>query len=87
MGEPSPSLGKINQMNMVGLEAKIASLNEEQQRLGARLEHLQAQDPAPEEKIKALIELMGRLKALAVAAAERLAGKAERKAAREQGQL
>lgn len=85
MGEPSPSLAKINTMNMAKLTEKIAMLEEEEARVGAKLKRLQAVDPLPEVKIKAVTELLARLDALKKAAAERLAGKAERKAAREQG--
>ena len=84
LGEPSPSLAKINEMNMAKLEAKIASLTEEQVRMVARLERLRGVEPLPEEKIKQLEELLVRLNALKAAAEERLAGKAERKALREQ---
>ncbi|MEM6854399.1 MAG: hypothetical protein AAF593_08320 [Planctomycetota bacterium] len=85
LGEPSPSLAKINAMNMEKLAAKIASLQEEQQRMQAKLDRLLARDPAaPEEKITQAKETLVRLKALEDAAAKRLAGKAERKAMREQ---
>ena len=85
LGEPSPSLAKINAMNMEKLAAKIASLQEEQQRMQAKLDRLLARDPAaPEEKITQAKETLTRLKALEDAAAKRLAGKAERKAMREQ---
>jgi len=85
LGEPSPSLLKINAMNMEKLIAKIASLREEQQRMAAKLERLVARDPAaPEEKITQAKETIVRLKALEEAATIRLKGKAERKAMREQ---
>ncbi len=87
MGEPSPSLAKINTMNMAKLTEKIAMLEEEEVRVGAKLDRLKAVDPLPETKIKAVIELLARLDALKKLAAERLAGKAERKAAREQGRM
>lgn len=85
LGEPSPSLAKINGMNMEKLAAKIASLREEQARMAAKLERLEARDPAtPAEQIEMAKATLVRLKALEDAAAERLAGKAERKALREQ---
>lgn len=84
LGEPSPSLAKINGMNMEKLTAKIASLQDEQQRMNAKLEKLLARDPAPDEQIEQAKTTLVRLKALEAAAAERLAGKAERKAMREQ---
>jgi hypothetical protein len=87
LGEPSPSLAKINTMNMVKLAEKITQLEEEQTRVGAKLSRLEVIDPLPDEKIKAVKELLARLAALKDAAEKRLAGKAERKAAREQGRL
>jgi hypothetical protein len=84
LGEPSPSLAKINTMNMVKLTEKIGQLEEEETRVGAKLSRLQAVDPLPETKIAAVKDLLARLDALKKAASERLAGKAERKAAREQ---
>jgi predicted house-cleaning noncanonical NTP pyrophosphatase (MazG superfamily) len=89
LGEPSPSLAKINAMNMAQLTEKIASLDEELARVSAKLERLEQQDDKPEEKIKTVIELISRLKALKIIAEKRLAEKAERKAAydaKQQGQ-
>lgn len=83
LGEPSPSLAKINTMNMAKLTAKIASLKEEALRMAAKLERLEAQDPPNPEKIKQAQMTITRLQALEKAAAERLAGKIERKAMRE----
>ncbi len=87
LGEPSPSLAKINTMNMAKLTEKIAQLEEEEARVGAKLSRLEAVTPVPEVKIAAVKDLLARLDALKKAAAERLAGKAERKAAREQGRM
>lgn len=85
LGEPSPSLAKINSMNMEKLAAKIVSLKEEQTRMAAKLERLLARDPAaPEDKVTQAKETLVRLKALEDAATTRLTGKAERKAMREQ---
>ncbi len=85
LGEPSPSLAKINEMNMAKLEVKIASLAEEEKQLVTRLQRLNELDPPPADKIKTVSELLKRLVALKAAAEERLAGKAKRKAEREQG--
>lgn len=74
-------------MNMAKLTEKIAQLTEEQERVGAKLTRLEAVTPRPDEKIKAVKELLARLAALKEAAQTRLDGKAERKAAREQGRL
>ncbi len=84
LGEPSPSLAKINTMNMAKLTEKIAQIEEEQTRVGAKLSRLEQVDPLPEPKIKELKDLLVRLAALKEAAETRLAGKAQRKAAREQ---
>lgn len=83
LGEPSPSLAKINGMNMEKLAAKIASLKDEQLRMNGKLEKLLARDPAPADKIEQAKATLVRLEALEKAATERLAGKAERKAMRE----
>ncbi len=87
LGEPSPSLAKINTMNMAKLTEKITQIEEEEARVSAKLSRLEVLDPLPDEKIKAVKNLLARLAALKEAAATRLAGKAERKAAREQGRL
>jgi uncharacterized small protein (DUF1192 family) len=87
MGEPSPSLAKINTMNMAKLTEKIAQLTEEQERVGAKLSRLEVVNPRPDEKIKAVKDLLARLAALKQAAQTRLDGTAQRKAAREQGRM
>ncbi len=84
LGEPSPSLAKINTMNMAKLQEKIASLKDEQVRMAAKLQKLVARDPAPTEQIEAAKASLARLKALEEAATQRLLGKAERKALRDQ---
>ena len=84
LGEPSPSLAKIKTMNMVKLEAKIQSLREERTRMQAKLEKLQARDPLPADKIKLGHDTIERLNALEAFATDKLRGKAERKAEREQ---
>ena len=85
LGEPSPSLAKINEMNIVKLTAKIASLAEEEAQLVKRLTRLNELDPPPADKIQTVTDLLKRLVALKAAAEERLAGKLKRKAEREQG--
>ena len=83
LGEPSPSLAKINTMNMAKLQEKIDSLHEEQQRMQAKLDRLVTRDPQPTEKVEQAQATLARLKALEEAAAQRLAGKQERKAIRD----
>lgn len=85
MGEPSPSLAKINTMNMAKLAEKIAALESEQAELTARLERLKQLDPPPAKKIKTVTDLHERLVALHAAATKRLQEKATRKAIRERG--
>ena len=89
LGEPSPSLAKINTMNMAKLTEKIAQLTRDRGPLVAKLEKLQAKEdpPASPEEIKRTELLIARLDALKQAAQERLDGKAERKALREAGKL
>ena len=86
LGEPSPSLAKINGMNMEKLAAKILSLRDEQLRLNGKLEKLLQREGEEDvaEKIEQAKLNLERLKALEAAATERLAGKAQRKAQREQ---
>lgn len=76
-------------MNMVKLEAKIAMLTNDRVPLVTKLEKLKAKadPPADPAEIQRTEHLIARLDALKEAAAQRLAGKAERKAAREAGQL
>ena len=83
-GEPSPSLAKINVMNIVKLEAKIAHLVAEQNLIVDRLKRLQAHEPHPIEQIGRLEEQQNRLKVLEHAARERLEEKVRRKAAWEE---
>ncbi len=86
LGEPSPSLAKINAMNMVKLVAKIEQLVNEQTALSKRIERLEALDQRPEEQIARTGEQLDRLKVLEKAARDRLGEKAKRKAAWEQKQ-
>ena len=80
LGEPSPSLAKINRMNMVKLEAKIEQLVEEQSLVTKRLERLTCRDPVPTEQVERTREQLDRLVALEKAARERLELKTKRKA-------
>ncbi|GAB4109448.1 MAG: hypothetical protein Kow00105_18150 [Phycisphaeraceae bacterium] len=72
-------------MNMAKLVEKIAQLEEEESRVAAKIVRLEAVEPIPEAKIKSLKELLARLATLRQLAQKRLDGKAQRKAAREQG--
>lgn len=84
LGEPSPGLAKINSMSTSKLQDKIASLDAEHALLETRLTRLRALDPQPTEKITTIEKLQERLVALRTVATERLKGKLERKALREQ---
>jgi len=84
LGEPSPALAQINGMNMAKLELKISSLKSERLPLEKKLERLEAIDPPPTERIEKAKLLITRLKTLEDLAKERLDGKAQRKALREQ---
>jgi len=85
LGEPSPSLAKINKMNMAKLAEKIASLESELQDLATRLDRLKALDPPPAEKIATVTDLQQRLTALHEAASKRYQEKAARKAIHDRG--
>ncbi|MEM1097829.1 MAG: hypothetical protein AAGH92_03460 [Planctomycetota bacterium] len=87
LGEPSPSLAKINAMNMAKLEAKIAALAADRVHLVNKAKKIHAAEPLDEAKLKMTLDLIERLDALKAAAEERLAGKAKRKALREAGKL
>ena len=78
MGEPSPSLAKINRMNMQQLAERIKALETESAHLSAKIERLSQVEPRDDEKIAALTEQKARLAALADVARKRLSGKAER---------
>jgi len=80
LGEPSPALAKIATMNTAKLEAKIASLDVELDRVTAKLGRLAGQDDPPAEKIEAAKLLAQRLSALKEIAAKRLTEKRQRKA-------
>jgi predicted RNase H-like nuclease (RuvC/YqgF family) len=79
MGEPSPSLTRINRMNMRELADRIETLEREQSHLTAKIERLKAVDPPDAERIAALTTQVARLAALTDVARKRLAGKTERR--------
>ncbi|MEM1445308.1 MAG: hypothetical protein AAGF84_04580 [Planctomycetota bacterium] len=87
LGEPSPSLAKINAMNMAKLEAKIAALTADRVHLVNKAKKLHAAGEPKAQQLKQTLDLIERLDALKAAAEERLAGKAQRKALREAGKL
>ena len=87
LGEPSPSLAKINAMNMAKLAEKIEALKADRVHLVAKAKKLHAAEPRDEAKLKMTLDLIERLDALKAAAETRLAGKAERKKLREAGKL
>ncbi len=80
MGVPSPSLAKINKMNMVDLEARIERLHTERQRLQEKIQRLQAITPPPGDRIDDLGDQVKRLAVLERTAKDRLVTKGERKA-------
>ena len=80
LGEPSPSLLRIQAMNMEKLAAKIIQLGEEQVAIKAKVERLEARDPQPTEQIDALKLQIERLATLQKLASERLEKKKTRKA-------
>ena len=80
-GEPSPSLAKINTMNIVKLEEKITQLITEQKLVSERIEKLESRDPQPEDQIKRTRDQLERLAELEAVARQRLSEKEKRKAA------
>ncbi len=79
MGVPSPSLARINKMNMADLEERIERLAVERQRLQEKIERLQAITPPPGDRIDELGDQIKRLAVLQRTAKDRLATKGERK--------
>jgi len=78
MGEPSPSLAKINKMNQEQLLERIESLQRESMHLLNKIERLKPLLPLPVEKIDILITQLARLRMLEKVARDRLSGKQER---------
>jgi chromosome segregation ATPase len=81
LGEPSPSLARINRMPMMKLGPKIEQLQTELDRVEAKLERMKGQDEPPTERIAAATDLIKRLKVLKELAEKRLEEKTARKAA------
>lgn len=84
-GEPSPSAAKIARMNIADLEAHIARLKTERERLGVRVENLAKVEPPRPDKVKELQASVERLDVLIKLAEERLVEKNKRKADWEAG--
>jgi len=81
LGEPSPSLAKINRMPMMKLGPKIEQLQLELDRVHSKIERMRAQDDPPTDRIEKATELVKRLKVLKELAEKRLEEKTARKAA------
>jgi len=78
MGEPSPALAKIAQMNTAKLREYIQQISVNAEQLKNKIEKLQASDEPDEKRIVELTTQRQRLAALIKTAAERLQGKLER---------
>ena len=78
MGEPSPALSKIAQMNTAKLREYIKQISVNAEQLKGKIEKLQAMEEKDEKKIEDLTTQRQRLAILIKTAAERLQGKLER---------
>lgn len=78
MGEPSPALSKIAQMNTAKLRDYIKQNSVNAEQLKAKIEKLQAMDEPDEKRIADLTQQRQRLAILIKTAAERLQGKLTR---------
>ena len=78
MGEPSPALTKIAQMNTEKLREYIKQISVNAEQLKAKIEKLQTMDEPDEQKINDLTTQRQRLAILIKTAADRLQGKLER---------
>ncbi|MEM9346252.1 MAG: hypothetical protein AAGB26_06525 [Planctomycetota bacterium] len=78
MGEPSPALTKIAQMNTAKLREYIKQISVNAEQLKAKIEKLQVAETPDETKIAELTAQRQRLAILIKTAAERLQGKLER---------
>ena len=78
MGEPSPALTKIAQMNTEKLREYIKQISVNAEQLKAKIEKLQAMDEPDQKKIEELTTQRQRLAVLIKTAAERLQGKLTR---------
>lgn len=86
LGEPSPSLAKINKMNPAQLAQRIQSLSVEAGRIARKIEHLKLQPTPPQDRIEELSKQFNRLGVLEKTARERLessGGGGERRYSRE----
>jgi len=72
MGEPSPSLAKIQGMNAAELTAQIDALATEANHVSQRIQRLAAVKPPPEEQVRKLTTLLKRLTGLENIARDRL---------------
>lgn len=75
LGEPSPSLTKINKMPVALLGEHVKALAIERERLVAKLVNLEAHKPRPDAKIEVLKKQVARLQALEDAAKRKSEGK------------
>ena len=78
MGEPSPALTKISQMNTEKLREYIKQISVNAEQLKAKIEKLQAMEEPDAKKIEELTTQRQRLAILIKTAAERLQGKLTR---------
>lgn len=78
LGEPSPALTKIAQMNTEKLREYIKQISVNAEQLKAKIDKLQAMEEPDEKKITELTTQRQRLAILIKTAAERLQGKMER---------
>lgn len=78
MGEPSPALTKIAQMNTAKLREYIKQISVNAEQLKVKIEKLQAAEEPDEKKIEELTTQRQRLAILIKTAAERLQGKLDR---------
>ena len=78
MGEPSPALSKIAQMNTAKLREYIKQISVNAEQLKTKIDKLQAAEEKDEKKIEELTTQRHRLAVLIKTAAERLQGKLDR---------
>ena len=80
LGQPSPSLSKINRMNIAELEVRIERLRTESARITKRINNLKRERPVPQNRIDQLTVEIKRLGLLRRAAEKRLEAKLKRRA-------
>lgn len=78
MGEPSPSLAKLQRMNTTQLQEHLQRLVTERERLQSKIDRLKSMDEPREEQVKSLTEQIARLEALEKLTRERLEEKLRR---------